>query len=84
MYPSVLKVTPSEDYTLSFVFDNGEKGTLDMKQFLDFGVFSKLKDYDVFKKVRVSFDAIEWEGGIDLDPEFIYEKCKIEKFAEPA
>ena len=76
MYPSVVKVTPGEGYALSIVFDNGESGTLDMKEFLDFGVFRKLKDYNVFKRVRVSFDTIEWEGGIDLDPEFIYAKCK--------
>lgn len=28
------------------------------------------------KRVRVSFDTIEWDSGIDLDPEFIYEKCQ--------
>lgn len=76
MYPSVVKVTPGEGYILSVVFDNGESGTLDMKEFLDFGVFRKLKDYKAFKRVRVSFDTIEWEAGIDLDPEFIYAKCK--------
>jgi hypothetical protein len=61
---------------LSILFDNGESGTLDMKQFLDFGVFKRLKDHNAFKKVRVSFDTIEWESGIDLDPEFVYEECK--------
>ena len=76
MYPSIVKVTPGKDYVLSILFDNGESGTLDMKQFLDFGVFKRLKDHDAFKKVRVSFDTIEWESGIDLDPEFVYEECK--------
>ena len=33
------------------------------------------KDYSSFKKVRVAFDTIEWESGVDLDPEFVYEKC---------
>ncbi|MBC8183021.1 DUF2442 domain-containing protein [candidate division KSB1 bacterium] len=32
------------------------------------------KDVSEFKKVRVSFDTIEWENGFDLDPEFLYEK----------
>ena len=76
MYPSIVNVIPGEDYVLSIVFDNGESGTLDMKQFLDFGVFRKLKDYDAFRRVRVSFDTIEWDAGIDLDPEFIYAKFK--------
>ncbi len=56
-------------------YDNGEHGVLDMKPFLDFGIFQRLKDYDIFKHVRVSFDTVERESGIDLDPEFVYEKC---------
>jgi hypothetical protein len=76
MYPSIVKVTLGKNYVLSILFDNGESGTLDMKQFLDFGVFKRLKDHNAFKKVRVSFDTIEWESGIDLDPEFVYEECK--------
>ena len=76
MYPSIKKVLASEDYILSIDFDNGEHGKLDMKPFLDFGVFQRLKDRNVFKRVRVAFDTIEWDTGIDLDPEFIYERCQ--------
>jgi Protein of unknown function (DUF2442) len=76
MYPAIKSVVPTEDYMLSIAFDNGETGTLDMKPFLDFGVFRRLKDRSAFKRVRVNFDTIEWDSGIDLDPEFIYEKCQ--------
>jgi hypothetical protein len=76
MYPSVKNVVPTEDYMLSIDFDNGEHGTLDMKPFLDFGVFRRLKDRGAFKRVRVAFDTIEWDSGIDLDPEFVYDKCQ--------
>jgi hypothetical protein len=75
MYPSVKSVVAGEDYLLFVVFDNGENGTLDMKGFLDFGVFQRLKDYAAFRRVRVAFDTIEWASGIDLDPEFVYAKC---------
>jgi hypothetical protein len=78
MYPSVTKVTPAEDYVLSIVFDTGEHGTLDMKPLLDFGVFHRLKDRDAFERVRVAFDTIEWDRGIDLDPEFVYDKCLMD------
>ncbi len=74
MYPSVKNVTPVEDYLLSIDFDNGERGVLDMKPYLDFGVFQRLKEYSAFKRVRVSFDTIEWDSGVDLDPEFVYIK----------
>ena len=77
MYPSVIKVVPGENYTLSIVFDNGECGDLDMADFLDFGVFRRLKDRESFRRVRVSFDTIEWDAGVDLDPEFVYTTCKI-------
>jgi hypothetical protein len=76
MYPSVKNVIPTEDYVLSIDFDNGERGTLDMKPFLNFGVFRRLKDRGAFERVRVAFDTIEWDAGIDLDPEFVYDKCQ--------
>ena len=75
MYPSVKTVVPQDDYTLDITFNNGESGKLDMKPYLDFGIFNRIKDYKSFKKVRVAFDTIEWESGADLDPEFVYVKC---------
>lgn len=76
MYPSVKKVVPNENYVLIIDFDNGESGTLDMKPFLEFGVFQRLKDHNAFNRVRVAFDTVEWDSGVDLDPEFVYAKCQ--------
>jgi hypothetical protein len=81
MYPSVKQVIPGENYTLSVLFDNGERGIIDMKPFLDFGIFKKIKDHDEFRRVRVAFDTIEWDCGADLDPEYVYAKCKTSKAA---
>ena len=77
MYPAVIKVTPCEDHILSVVFDNGENGRLDIKPMLEFGVFKKIKDPNAFHRVRVSFDTIEWDCGVDLDPEYVYRTCEI-------
>ncbi len=76
MYPAIKEVSPKENYLLSVTFDNGEHGILDMKPFLDFGIFQRLKNQNAFNRVRVAFDTIEWESGADLDPAFVYEKCK--------
>ena len=76
MYPSVKEVVAGKDYVLSIVFDNGEHGILDMKEILDFGIFTRIKDYEAFRRVRVAFDTVEWDCGVDLDPEFVYAKCK--------
>ncbi|MDZ4700474.1 MAG: DUF2442 domain-containing protein [Rhodothermales bacterium] len=77
MYLSVKSVVAGEDYILTVEFDNGKRGMLDMKPFLDFGVFQKLKDRAEFERVRVAFDTIEWESGADLDPEFVYARCRV-------
>ena len=76
MYPSVKAVVPQDNHLLYVTFNNGETGTLDMKPYLDFGIFNRIKNYASFKKVAVAFDSIEWESGVDLDPEFVYLKCK--------
>jgi hypothetical protein len=76
MYPSVKAVIPRDNYLLDISFSNGESGVLDMKPYLNFGIFKRIKDYRSFEKVTVAFDTIEWESGVDLDPEFVYDKCK--------
>ena len=77
MYPSVKKVESLEEHVLLLEFSNGESGMLDMKPFLGFGVFRRLQDLAAFKRARAAFDTIEWDCGVDLDPEFVYGKCRI-------
>jgi hypothetical protein len=77
MYPGVSSVLPREGFILAIVFDTGEDGLLDMKPYLDLGVFRKLRNVECFKRVRVAFDTIEWDCGVDLDPEFVHAKCKM-------
>ena len=74
MYLSVSNVTPLSNYQLELTFENGEMRLFDVKPYLDTGLFRTLKNEDYFKRVRVSFDAIEWPNGVDIDPEILYEK----------
>ena len=76
MYPSVTDVVPRDNFMLDITFNNGESDELDMKPYLSFGIFNRIKDCESFEKVTVAFDIIEWEPGADLDPEFVYDKCK--------
>ncbi|MGD9506479.1 MAG: DUF2442 domain-containing protein [Syntrophobacteraceae bacterium] len=48
MRPRIKQVIPRDDYTLFVAFEDGKEGALDMKPFLDFGVFQKIKDVDKF------------------------------------
>jgi hypothetical protein len=43
---------------------------------LHFGVFQRIQDLDNFMRVRVSFDTIQWDCGVDLDPEYIFAKSR--------
>ena len=80
MYIGIKSVKPLEDYEILLEFENGEERIFDLKPYLSLGKFFELKDPNKFKTVRVSFDTIEWDNNIDLDPEFLYEKSrKIEK-----
>jgi len=73
MYKSVTKVEPLENFELELVFENSEHRIFDMKPYLETGIFSQLKDKNVFNSVYVSFDTIEWNNGADIDPEVLYE-----------
>jgi hypothetical protein len=74
MTPNLTRVAAQENFVLALEFDNGESRVLDMKPYLDFGVFRKLQSPAFFSQVRVSFDTLEWPTGIDLAPDFIYNK----------
>jgi hypothetical protein len=74
MSPSLTRVAAQDNFVLALEFDNGEARVLDMKPYLNFGVFRKLQSRELFSQVRISFDTLEWPTGIDLDPEFIYQK----------
>lgn len=76
MYLQVTEVSPEENYSLALKFSDGQQRLLDMKPYLDKGVFNRLKDEHTFKTVHVSFDTIEWDCGVDLNPEFVYSKSE--------
>jgi hypothetical protein len=77
MYQAVVRVRPNEDFSLAVVFEDGVEGVLDMTPYLDFGVFKKIEDFEQFKGVRIVFDTVEWDCGVDLDPEFVRAKCRM-------
>jgi hypothetical protein len=69
-------VKAKSDYTLILTFNNGEVKVFDMKPYLNIGIFKELRDLKLFKKVRLSFDSVEWPNEADLDPEILYSESK--------
>ena len=76
MYPSVKSVQPTAQYRLTIGFDNGEWRVFDVTPLLTVGRFQELASPQAFRKVRVAFDTVECENGLDLDPEYLYERSQ--------
>ena len=74
MYKPVISVEAKKDFSLIVKFSGNETKRIDFKPYLNFGVFTQLQDTDKFMKAHVSFDTVEWDENIDIDPEFLYEK----------
>lgn len=73
MYLAVKEVKPIDNYKLILTFEDNEVKIFDMIPYLDKGIFQELKDENLFKAVKVSFDSIEWPNEADIDPETLYE-----------
>lgn len=56
MYLAVKEVKPIDNYELILTFENNEVKLFDMIPYLDKGIFQELKDENLFKAVKVSFD----------------------------
>ncbi len=69
----IVNVEVLENYQLLLTFDNNVKKIKDMKPYLDKGIFKKLKDKDVFSKVKISFGTISWGNDIDMCADSLYE-----------
>jgi len=72
IYPAVVSVFPLSDYVIKLIFANGEIKRFDMKPYLEMGIFQELKEENMFKTVRISFDTICWANDADIDPETLY------------
>jgi hypothetical protein len=73
MYLAIQYVKPLDNYLLLLTFENGEKRQFDMKPYLDLGIFKELRDLQMFRTVKTSFDTIEWDNKADFDPEVLYQ-----------
>ncbi len=78
----VISVKANQDYTLEIEFDNGEKRIFDVSPFLDKGIFKELKNLTYFKRVRVTFGAVEWPNGQDFSPDTLYLLSKEKEAVE--
>jgi hypothetical protein len=68
----ITKVIPLEDFTLILLFDSGELRLLDMNPYIQGeGIWGRLKDWELFSKVRAreGFGGLVWTDDLDYCPD---------------
>ena len=67
------------DFRLWVRFNDGTQGTVAMSEFLHSsraGVFSALRDEELFFRVYLDYGAVTWPGELDLAPDTMYEAIR--------
>ena len=72
MSPRIKKAEYVSPKKLKILFKNGEQKIFDFSRYLDYPVYSPLKDEAFCLKVKVENGVVCWNGEIDFDPDLIY------------
>lgn len=73
MSPKIIKVSTTENFEIIITYEGNLVRIFDVKPLLQKGIFSELKDIEQFKKIKISFDTVEWSNGMDIDPDDLYQ-----------
>jgi len=68
----VISVNPLHDYKLQVTFDDGVSGIIDLKNFIENGIFSILQNEELFKKVFSNGYSIAWSDELEIDALTVY------------
>jgi hypothetical protein len=68
----VTNVTVIPEYKLEVTFDDGVSGIIDLGNFIENGIFSVLKDKQLFDKAYAADYAIAWSDELEIDAIAIY------------
>ena len=72
MNPRVTAVIPLEGHVLLLHFNSGEQRRLDVRPYLAYPVFERLREPEFFALVQPDHGTVSWPAGIDLDPDSVY------------
>ena len=72
MNPRVSSVVSLENHALLVQFTNGEQRRMDVRPYLAYPVFERLREPEFFALVQADHGTVDWPGGIDLDPDSVY------------
>lgn len=82
--PDILGIKALDNYLIYLKFKTNEEKIYDMKKLINENKFyTKLKDKNYFRNVKIRGDSIEWENGEDIAPENLYfNSVNINEFKE--
>lgn len=66
-------------YKLQVTFDDGVSGAIDLKDFIETGIFSSLKDEKLFSKVYTTGYSIAWSDEQEIDAVSVYAEVTNKK-----
>lgn len=70
MIPEIVQVYPTKEYKVYVYFEDGKIVCYDVKPLLDKGVFSPLKDIDLFiDRCTIINGTLAWDMTGDRDPQ---------------
>ena len=76
MIVSVVDAKLIKDFRLHLQFDNGESGSVDLKEVIlndKRSIFEPLKNKEYFKKFKLDSWTVVWPNDFGFAPEFLYE-----------
>lgn len=76
MNPRVSTVQFQHPYKLILTFTNNEIKEFDFSSYLDYPVYSVLKDEAFRTKARVFNGTVIWDENVDFDPDTLYLESK--------
>lgn len=82
MRKKLVSVEPLPEFRLRLVFEGGESRIFDVAPYLGIGIFKELKNEQLFKTVRVSFDTVCWANDADICPDELRMTSIAEDVAE--
>ncbi len=72
LLPKVSKVQALDDFELRLEFTDGSIKQFDVKPYLHFPAFERLKQGGLFAKAHVANGTVVWDDRLDLAPETLY------------
>jgi hypothetical protein len=68
----IIAAKPNQDFSLDVKFSDGSVRRFDVKPYLEFGIFTELKDLDYFNQVKIAFGTVQWPHEQDISPDTLY------------